>query len=109
MALDLGDLVAEPMDLLADSPSVGFELTLAGSAGPDSAGGTRQVGPHPGQARQVVLELGELDLEPPLAGAGVAGEDVEDQGAAVEDLAVGDLLEVPLLVRAQLVVDDEEA
>ena len=84
VALDLGDLVAEPMDLLADPAPVGLELALARSPGADPAAGPRQVGPHPGQAREVVLELRELDLEPALAGPRVAGEDVQDQGAAVD-------------------------
>ena len=66
-----------------------------------------QVRPQPGQARQLVLELGELDLEPALVGLGVEGEDVEDQPAAVDDLDVEQLLERALLGRRQLVVGDE--
>ena len=69
--------------------------------------GPRQVGPQPGQARQLVLELGELDLEPALVGLGVEREDVEDQPAAVDDLDLEQLLERALLGRRQLVVGDE--
>ena len=65
------------------------------------------MGPQPGQARQLVLELGELDLEPALVGLGVEREDVEDQPAAVDDLDVEQLLERALLGRRQLVVGDE--
>ena len=56
----------------------------------------------------MVLERGELDLEAPLLRRRVAREDVDDQGRAVEDLAVEELLEAALLVRRQLVVDDED-
>ncbi len=95
-------------DLLADEAAVGLELALAGAAGPDPAAGTRQVGPHPGQAREVILERRQLDLEPPSRVFGVAGEDVDDQRRAIEDLAVEQLLEAALLVGAELVVDDEQ-
>ena len=78
-----------------------------GSARADPAAGPRQVGPQPGQARQLVLELGELDLEAALVGLGVEREDVEDQPAAVDDLDVEQLLERALLGRRQLVVGDE--
>ena len=81
---------------------------LAGSAGADAAAGAREVGPQPGQARQLVLELGQLDLEAALVGLGVLGEDVEDQPAAVEDLDLEQALERLLLVGRELVVGDEE-
>ena len=55
------------------------------------------MGPEPGQARQLVLELGELDLEPALVGLGVEGEDVEDQPAPVDDLDVEQALQGLLL------------
>ena len=72
---------------------------LAGSARADAALGPRQVGPQLGQPRQLVLELGELDLEPALVGLGVEGEDVEDQPAAIDHLDVQQALERLLLAR----------
>ena len=60
----------------------------------------RQVGPHLPQARQGVFELGQLDLQPGLDGAGAGGEDVEDQLAAVEHLDLGGLFQVADLRRA---------
>ena len=97
---DLVDPLLHLLDRVADDPPVGLELALAGSAGPDAAAGPRQVRPQPGQARQLVLELGELDLEPALVGLRVLGEDVEDQPAAVDDLDVEQALEGLLLGRA---------
>ena len=85
---DLLDALLHLRDPRPDDPPVGLELALAGSARADPALGPRQVGPQLGQARQLVLELGELDLEPALVGLGVEREDVEDQPAAVDDLDV---------------------
>ena len=88
-------------------PAVGLELALAGAPRPDAALGARQVGPQPRQARQLVLELRQLDLEAALVGLRVQREDVEDQPAAVDDLDLEELLEGALLGRRQLVVGDE--
>ena len=106
---DVLDPLLHLLDPLADEPPVGLELGLAGAAGADAAAGPRQVRPHAGQARQLVLQLGQLHLEAPLVGPGVLGEDVEDQAAPVDDLDLEELLEGALLARRQLVVGDEDA
>ena len=66
------------------------------------------MGPQAAQAGEVVLELGELDLELALGRVGVVGEDVEDHGRPVHhrDAELG--LEVPLLARSQLVVAGDQ-
>ena len=64
--------------------------------------------PHPPHAGQVVLELGELDLELPLGADGVLGEDVEDQLRPVDDAGREGVLEGALLGRIELVVDDQD-
>ena len=61
----------------------------------------------PAHPRQVVLELRELDLELPLGADGVLGEDVEDQLRAVDHARLERVLEIPLLRRIELVVDEE--
>jgi len=108
VALDVVQLPADLLDLLADQPAVGLELALAGTSGADSAGGAGQVGPQPGQPRQVVFQRRQLDLEPSLAGARMPREDVDDQRRAVQHLAVQELLQAALLIRGQLVVDDQQ-
>jgi len=50
-----------------------------------------------GEARELVFELCELDLELTLASAGVAGEDVEDKLRAVDDAAWKSRFEVAKL------------
>ena len=65
--------------------AVGLELALARAARPDAAAEPLEVLPHAAHAREVVLELRELDLELPLRAARVLREDVEDQLGAVDD------------------------
>ena len=107
LALHLVEVGANLLDLLADEASVRLELALARAPGADAAAGAREVGPQPRQARQVVLERGQLDLQAPLLRLGVAREDVDDQRRSVQHLAVQQLLQAALLVGGQLVVDDE--
>ena len=95
-------------------PAVGLELRLAGAAradaGPErarAAAEALEVLPHAPHARQVVLELRELDLELALGAHGVLGEDVEDQLRAVDDARVERVLERALLRGVELVVDEQ--
>ena len=67
-----------------------------------------KVGPEAGQARQLVLELRELDLEAALVGLRMEREDVEDQAAPVDHLDLEELLERALLGGRQLVVGDQD-
>ena len=67
----------------------------------------RQVRPHAFEAGQGVFQLGQFDLQAGLDGAGPAGEDVEDQLAAVEDLDLGRLFQIADLGRRQIVVEDD--
>ena len=85
---DLLDALLHLGDPGPDDPPVRLELALARTARADAALRPRQVGPQLGQPRQLVFELGELDLEAALVGLGVQREDVEDQPAAVDDLDV---------------------
>ena len=59
---------------------------------------------HPGQ---VVLELRELDLKLSLSRHGMLGEDVEDQLRPVDHARLEGVLELALLHRRELVVDQQ--
>ena len=85
---------------LADDPAVGLELGLARTAQTDAAADTRQVGPHPGEPRQQVLELRQLDLQLRLVAARAGGEDVEDDLGPVHHPDLERPLEVGALRRA---------
>ena len=67
-----------------------------------------EVGPQAPHAREVVLELGELDLELALGRVGVVGEDVEDDRRAVDHRHVERRLQVALLARRELVVGGDQ-
>ena len=105
---DLLDPLLHLRDARPDDPAVGLELALARAPGTDATLGPREVGPQLGQPRQLVLELGQLDLEAALVGLGVQREDVEDEPATVDDLDPQQLLEGSLLGRRQLVVGDQD-
>ncbi len=107
-ALEAAQALLEDGDPPPGEPPVGLELRLAGAPPPRSraAAGALEVLPHAAHAREVVLELGQLDLELALGRDGVLGEDVEDQLRPVDDAHVERLLEPPLLARVEVVVDD---
>ena len=63
--------------------------------------------PHAPHAREVVLELCELDLELALGTSCVLGEDVEDQLRAIDDARAEGVLQAALLPGVELVVDDQ--
>ena len=63
--------------------------------------------PHAAHAREVVLELRELDLQLSLGRHRVLREDVEDQLRPVDDARLELVLEQALLRRRELVVDDQ--
>ena len=104
--LDLLEPPPEQRDAPAREAAVGLELRLAGAARADAAAEALEVLPHPAHARQVVFELRELDLQLALGRDGVLRENVEDQLRPVDDARVESVLEVALLRRVELVVDD---
>ena len=81
-------------------------LAFAWPARADTAGLTRQVGPHPRQARQQILQLRELDLKPAFPAPGTLREDVENKLGPIEHLARKKIFQVPSLRRRKLVVEN---
>jgi hypothetical protein len=64
--------------------------------------------PEAPEAGKRVVELGDLDLDPRLPRARPAGEDVENELRAIDDVDIEELLDVPRLGRRQIVVEDDE-
>ena len=91
-----------------DQAAVFFQLGFARPAEPHALLLPRQVRPHPLQPRHGVFQLGQLDGQPGLRRLGAAGEDVEDQFGAVEDLQPDGLFQVAGLAGAQIVVEDHQ-
>ena len=111
--LDVVQSASEDRDAVAREPAVGLDLGLARAAGADAAHAaagaeTLEVRPQAAHAGHVVFELGQLDLHLALGRVGVAGEDVEDHGGAVQHRHVELRLEVALLARRELVVGDDD-
>jgi hypothetical protein len=96
-ALERAEPFLQDGDPAPRKPPVGLELRLPRPASPraDAAARPLEVAPHASHAREVVLELGEFDLELALGAHGVQREDVEDELRPVEDADVERLLETP--------------
>ena len=108
-AHDLLELLADDVDALADQPPVGLDLRLAGAAEEaEAAALALEMGPGPHQPALLVVEMGELDLQPPFPRPRALAEDLEDQPGAVEHLGVPRRLEVALLHRRQRMIDDDQ-
>ena len=85
---------------------VGLQLGLARPARADASSQAGQLRSPSSQSRQPVVELGQLDLQLSLPGPGAAGEDVQDELGPVDYLAVECALDVALLGRREVVVED---
>ncbi len=106
-ALHLAQVRLQPVHAPHQAPAVDLELRLARPPGPDATGLLAQRAAPAAQPGQPVAQQRQLDLGLALGAAGVLGEDVEDHRGAVDGGAAEDLLEVPLLGRRQLVVEDD--
>src|SRR5262245_13898176 len=78
LLLERAQPVLQDRDATSRQPAIGLELRLAGAARADArahrtcaTAEALEVLPHAPHARQVVLELRELDLELPLGAHGV--------------------------------------
>ena len=89
---------------MADAAAVELDLGLTGATATDADAARGPATDLPGQRltpaaqpRQQIGQLGQLDLRLAVPGAGVLGEDVEDQGGPVDDLDLELLLQLTQL------------
>jgi hypothetical protein len=71
-----------------DAPPVHFQLLFTGTARADAAAQAREYGSVSRKPGQQVVQLGEFHLELPFPAASPAGEDIEDDLGAIDDLQI---------------------
>ena len=106
-ALHLLQLALDLDDAFADQAAVGFDLGFAGTAEEAEAAALAfQVGPASDQARALIGQMRELDLQPAFPRVRALAEDFQDQRRAVEHLGRPGLFQIALLHRRERRVDD---
>ena len=73
-------------------PPIGLDLGFAGAAEEaEAAALALEVGPAAHQPPGLIIEMRQLDLQPPFGGRRALAENLEDQPGAVDDLGLGAL------------------
>ena len=106
-ALHLAQVRLELVHAPDEAPAVDLELRLSRAPGSDATRLLAQGGPAAAQAGEPVAQERQLHLRLALGTARVLGEDVEDHRRPVDGGATEQLLQVPVLRRRQLVVEDD--
>ena len=91
-----------------DFAAVRLQLGFTGATSADAAAELRHLHTASRQARQQVLQLRQFHLQLAFAGARVAGKDIENELGAVDHSHVERALQVTLLRRRQLVIEDDQ-
>ena len=103
------EVALDPDHALLDQPAVGLDLGFAGTAEEaEAAALALQMGPGPHEARFLIIEMGEFDLQHAFGGARAAAEDFEDQAGAVDHLGLEFLLQIALLDRRERAIHHDE-
>ena len=107
--LDGLEVALDPIDALVDAAAVELDLRFARTADePQSAALALEMRPGADQARALIGQRRQLDLQAAFPALRPGAEDLQDQPGAVDHLALPGALEVALLHRAQRGVDDHE-
>ena len=100
------DLLLDVPDAAVDLATVGFKLGFARSAGADAAAELRHFHAASGQSRQHIFELRQFHLQLAFSGAGVVRKNVENELRAIDDAGVDDALDIALLRRGEIVIEE---
>ena len=92
---------------LIDPAAIGFQLRFARTSRADAAAQPRHLDSASGQPRQQIIQLRQLHLQLAFARAGAAGEYVQNQLRPVQNLAVERALQVALLGRSQIRIEQD--
>jgi len=108
LTADAIEVTCYAIDAFLGFAAVGFQLGFTfTTAHTDTAGLAGQVRPKPGEAREQMLELRQLNLQFAFAGAGALGKNIENQRRAVEYLALEHLFQIAALGRRKLIVEND--
>ena len=103
--LQIDQLALQPVDLVHDATAITLKLGLTRPSGTDAAFLLRKAAVQAAKARQPIAQQRQLNLGLAFESVGVLGEDVEDDGGAVDSRSTEDLFEVVLLGGAEFVVE----
>ena len=107
-ATDCGKLALNLCEAEIDLAAIGLKLGFARATGSDAAAKLRDGATASRQARQLVFELCEFYLKLPLAGLGMAGENVEDELRTVDDVAGQPNFDVAELRGCEVVIEENK-
>ena len=103
----LFQLFFQTVNALPDVPPVGFQLGLAGAPGADAAALPGKARAHAGQPGQQILVLRQLHLKPAFLRLCPLGENVQNQGASVQNGKPDNFLQRPDVAGRKLVVEND--
>ena len=92
------------MDFRVDAPPVNLQFGLTGTACTNAASQTGKHQALPANARQIVFQLGKLDLQLACLGIGTLCKDIKDQRCTIQHLDTQQLFEIMLLRRRELII-----
>ena len=96
----------DPMDAFKHATAIRLQLGFTVASHANAALLSRKVSPKPGQSRQQMLELRQLDLQFAFPGSRPLREDVENQRGAIEHFAFEDLFQIAALGGRKLVIEN---
>src|SRR3989304_3388426 len=108
MASNLLQLLLDLDDPAPNPSSIHLQLRLAGAPGPNAPSQPGQLAPMAGEAREQILELGQLDLELPLPRSGALGENIQNEPGPINHLSAKGGFEISLLGTGQVIVEDDK-
>src|SRR4029077_7841201 len=86
-----------PRYSILHAATVHFQLGFTRTARSNSTSLSRQVMPHPGQSRQQILQLRELDLQSAFTAPRALRENIENQLGAIENFARQQIFQIASL------------
>ena len=88
-----------------DGPPFRFQFGFTGAAGTDTAPQARHGLTAPDQPRQLIFQLGELDLEFSGSRLGPLGKDIQDHFGAIDGADAGDVFQVAGLDGGEVAIE----